>query len=163
MDFFNTKNICCIVLCKRCNHQTILVHLCSFPLPSNNQVPSVEVVNVPKHRKQLDRGQEVKMSKFQVCNLHTCAAFIGNRAPYNLSIFCIFRNGNKVWPWPQTRLQPNIYILHEVKTYALRALLKALLWFWCLDDNPIKGLTSVLSVEHVLNAKLIGFNTSEQV
>jgi hypothetical protein len=35
--------------------------------------------------------------------------------------------------------------------------------FWCLDDNPIKGLTSVLSVEHVLNAKLTGFNTSEQV
>jgi hypothetical protein len=90
MDFFNTKNICCIVLCKRCNHQTILVHLCSFPLPSNNQVPSVKVVNVPKHRKQLDRGQEVKMSKFQVCNLHTCAAFIENRAPYNISIFCIF-------------------------------------------------------------------------
>jgi hypothetical protein len=35
--------------------------------------------------------------------------------------------------------------------------------FWCLDDNPIKGLTSVLSVEHVLNAKLTGFNTSEQL
>jgi hypothetical protein len=35
--------------------------------------------------------------------------------------------------------------------------------FWCLDDNPINGLTSVLSVEHVLNAKLTGFNTSEQV
>jgi hypothetical protein len=34
--------------------------------------------------------------------------------------------------------------------------------FWCLDDNLIKGLTSVLSVEQVLNAKLIGFNTSEQ-
>jgi hypothetical protein len=43
-------------------------------------------------------------------------------------------------------------------------LLKALLWvFGGLDDNPIKGLTSVLSVEHVLNAKLTGFNTSEQV
>jgi hypothetical protein len=35
--------------------------------------------------------------------------------------------------------------------------------FWCLDDNPIKGLTSVLSVEQVLNAKLTGFNTSEQL
>jgi hypothetical protein len=35
--------------------------------------------------------------------------------------------------------------------------------FWCLDDNPIKRLTSVLSVEQVLNAKLTGFNTSEQV
>jgi hypothetical protein len=35
--------------------------------------------------------------------------------------------------------------------------------FGGLDDNPIKGLTSVLSVEHVLNAKLIGFNKSEQV
>jgi hypothetical protein len=32
-----------------------------------------------------------------------------------------------------------------------------------LDDNPIKGLTSVLSVEQMLNAKLTGFNTSEQV
>jgi hypothetical protein len=35
--------------------------------------------------------------------------------------------------------------------------------FGGLDDNPIKGLTSVLSVEHVLNSKLTGFNTSEQV
>jgi hypothetical protein len=35
--------------------------------------------------------------------------------------------------------------------------------FWCLDDNSIKGLTSVLSVEQVLNAKLTGFNISEQV
>jgi hypothetical protein len=32
-----------------------------------------------------------------------------------------------------------------------------------LDDKPIKGLTSVLSVEQVLNAKLTGFNTSKQV
>jgi hypothetical protein len=39
----------------------------------------------------------------------------------------------------------------------------SLLGFGGLDDNPIKGLTSVLSVEQVLNAKLIGFNTSEQV
>jgi hypothetical protein len=35
--------------------------------------------------------------------------------------------------------------------------------FWCLDDNPIKGLKSVLSVEQVLNAKLTEFNASEQV
>jgi hypothetical protein len=35
--------------------------------------------------------------------------------------------------------------------------------FWCLDDNPIKGLTSVLSVEQVINVKLTRFNTSEQV
>jgi hypothetical protein len=42
-------------------------------------------------------------------------------------------------------------------------LLKALLWFWCLDDNSIKGLTSVLSVEQVLSVKLTGFNTSEQM
>jgi hypothetical protein len=40
--------------------------------------------------------------------------------------------------------------------------LKAILWFWCLDDNSIKGLTSVPSVEQVLNVKLTGFNTSEQ-
>ena len=31
------------------------------------------------------------------------------------------------------------------------------------DDNPIKGLKSVLSVEQVLNAKLTEFNASEQV
>jgi hypothetical protein len=31
------------------------------------------------------------------------------------------------------------------------------------DDNPIKGLKSVLSVEQVLNAKLTRFNTSEQM
>jgi hypothetical protein len=39
----------------------------------------------------------------------------------------------------------------------------SLVGFGGLDDNPIKGLTGVLSVEQVLNAKLIGFNTSEQV
>jgi len=32
-----------------------------------------------------------------------------------------------------------------------------------LDDNSIKGLTSVLSVEQVLSVKLTGFNTSEQM
>jgi hypothetical protein len=32
-----------------------------------------------------------------------------------------------------------------------------------LDDNSIKGLTSVLSVEQVLKVKLTGFNTSEQM
>jgi hypothetical protein len=35
--------------------------------------------------------------------------------------------------------------------------------FGGLDDNPIEVLTGVLSVEQVLNAKLTGFNTSEQV
>jgi hypothetical protein len=35
--------------------------------------------------------------------------------------------------------------------------------FGGLDDNTIIGLTSVPSVEQVLNAKLTGFNTSEQV
>jgi hypothetical protein len=39
----------------------------------------------------------------------------------------------------------------------------SLVGFGGLDDNPIKGLTSVLSVEQVFNAKLTGFNTSEQV
>ena len=38
----------------------------------------------------------------------------------------------------------------------------SLVGFGVLDDNPIKGLTSVLSVEQVLNAKLIRFNTSKQ-
>jgi hypothetical protein len=38
----------------------------------------------------------------------------------------------------------------------------SLVGFGGLDDNPIKGLTSVLSVEQVLNAKLTGFNMSEQ-
>jgi hypothetical protein len=50
----------------------------------------VKVVNVPKHRKQLDRGQEVKMSKFQVCNLHTCAAFIENRALITYLYYAFF-------------------------------------------------------------------------
>jgi hypothetical protein len=35
--------------------------------------------------------------------------------------------------------------------------------FGGLDDNPIKKLTYVLSVEQVFNAKLTGFNISEQV
>ena len=39
----------------------------------------------------------------------------------------------------------------------------SLVGFGGLDDNPIKGLTSVLSVEQVLNAKQTGFNTSDQV
>ena len=39
----------------------------------------------------------------------------------------------------------------------------SLVGFGGLDDNPIKGLTSVLSVEQVLYVKLIWFNTSEQV
>jgi hypothetical protein len=39
----------------------------------------------------------------------------------------------------------------------------SLVGFGGLDDNPIKGLTGVLSVELVLNAKLTGFNISEQV
>jgi hypothetical protein len=39
----------------------------------------------------------------------------------------------------------------------------SLVGFGGLDDNSIKGLTGVLSVEHVLNAKLKGFNTNEQV
>jgi hypothetical protein len=39
----------------------------------------------------------------------------------------------------------------------------SLVGFGGLDDNPIKGLTCVLSVEQMLNAKFIGFNISEQV
>jgi hypothetical protein len=39
----------------------------------------------------------------------------------------------------------------------------SLVGFCGLADNPTEGLTGVLSVEQVLNAKLIGFNTSEQV
>jgi hypothetical protein len=34
--------------------------------------------------------------------------------------------------------------------------------FGSLDDNPIKGQTYVLSVEHVLTAKLVKLNTSVQ-
>jgi hypothetical protein len=39
----------------------------------------------------------------------------------------------------------------------------SLMGFGGLDDNPIKVLTFVLSVEHVLGAKLIRVNTSDQV
>jgi hypothetical protein len=35
--------------------------------------------------------------------------------------------------------------------------------FGGLNDDPIKGLTGVLSVEQVLSAKPIEFNTSVQV
>jgi hypothetical protein len=34
--------------------------------------------------------------------------------------------------------------------------------FWCLDDNTIKGLTKVLSVEQELIENLTMFNTSGQ-
>ncbi|KAL5656905.1 hypothetical protein ACJX0J_030068, partial [Zea mays] len=53
--FLGVKSLCCRL--------SDLLILCR--LGRTQVVPSVEVVNVPKHRKQLDRGQEVKMSKFQ--------------------------------------------------------------------------------------------------
>jgi hypothetical protein len=49
------------------------------------------------------------------------------------------------------------------RQYLHNPLESSLVGFGGLDDNPIKGLTSVLSVEQVLNAKLTGFNTSEKV
>jgi hypothetical protein len=39
----------------------------------------------------------------------------------------------------------------------------SLVGFGGLDDNLIKGLTCVLSVEQMLNAQFTGFNISEQV
>jgi hypothetical protein len=39
----------------------------------------------------------------------------------------------------------------------------SLVGFGGLDNNPIKGLTCVLSVKQVLRAKLVEFNTSIQV
>jgi hypothetical protein len=39
----------------------------------------------------------------------------------------------------------------------------SLVGFGGLDDNPIKGLISVLSVEQVLSEKSAWFNTSEQM
>jgi hypothetical protein len=36
----------------------------------------------------------------------------------------------------------------------------SLVGFGGLDDNPIKGLTCVLSVGQMLNIKLVKFNTS---
>jgi hypothetical protein len=47
--------------------------------------------------------------------------------------------------------------------FIARVFESSLVGFGGLDDNPIIGLTSVLSVEQVLNAKLTGFKTSEQV
>jgi hypothetical protein len=38
----------------------------------------------------------------------------------------------------------------------------SLVGFGGLDDNPIKGLTSALSVGQVLSVKLVKFNTSVQ-
>jgi hypothetical protein len=39
----------------------------------------------------------------------------------------------------------------------------SLVGFGSLNDNPIKGLIGVLSVEQVLSANLVEFNTSIQV
>jgi hypothetical protein len=39
----------------------------------------------------------------------------------------------------------------------------SLVGFGGLDDNPIKGLTCVLSVEQVMSAKLVEFSTSVQI
>jgi hypothetical protein len=39
----------------------------------------------------------------------------------------------------------------------------SLVGFGGLDDNPIKGMTCVLSVGHVLSAKPVEFNTRDQV
>jgi hypothetical protein len=49
---------------------------------------------------------------------------------------------------------PSITKKGEIESY--------LVGFGGLDDNPIKGLAYVLSVGHVLSAKLIKFNTSVQ-
>jgi transposase InsO family protein len=57
----------------------------------------------------------------------------------------------------------NRLYLHRILKKTSYELESSLLGFGGLDDNPIKGLTSVLSVEQVLNAKLTGFNTSKQV
>jgi hypothetical protein len=54
----------------------LFVHLCSFPVLSNNQSPAVEVVNVPKRRKRRERGQEVKISKFQVSDVGTLLLYL---------------------------------------------------------------------------------------
>jgi hypothetical protein len=56
--------------------------------------------------------------------------------------------------------QSSLYISYNATYTTVES---SLVGFGGLDDNPIKRLTSVLSVEQVLNAKLTGFNTSEQV
>jgi hypothetical protein len=45
----------------------------------------------------------------------------------------------------------------------VRVFESSLVGFVDLDDNPIKGPMCVVSVEHVLSAKLIRPNTSDQV
>jgi hypothetical protein len=35
-------------------------------------------------------------------------------------------------------------------------------WFWCLNDNTIKGLIRVLSIEQELSEKLARFNIRSQ-
>jgi hypothetical protein len=52
-------------------------------------------------------------------------------------------------------------LVHSPEWAHNRCIESSLVGFGGLYDNPIKGLTSVLTVEYVLNAKLIGFNTSE--
>jgi hypothetical protein len=66
--------------------------------------------------------------------------------------------------WWVTRRLSNIKDFRELGGWLSSEVCESsLVGFGGLDDNPIKGLTSVLSVEQVLNAKLTGFNTSEQV
>lgn len=43
-----------------------------------------------------------------------------------------------------------------------RGRLKVPSGFWCLDDNIIKELTSLLSVEQELSEKLVEFNKGDQ-
>jgi hypothetical protein len=60
-------------------------------------------------------------------------------------------------------LEVSVLSRHLTQIQRLFYIESSLVGFGGLDDNPIKGLTSVLSVEQVLNAKLTGFNTSEQM
>jgi hypothetical protein len=46
--------------------------------------------------------------------------------------------------------------------YANLQLKSSLVGFGGLDDNPIKGLTCMISVGHVVSVKLVKFNASVQ-
>jgi hypothetical protein len=61
-------------------------------------------------------------------------------------------------------LNQHSYPLPAMSTicYANLQLKSSLVGFGGLDDNPIKGLTCMISVGHVVSVKLVKFNASVQ-
>jgi hypothetical protein len=94
------------------------------------------------HSNEYTYTHSILINTFQKSYLNKCPSFfVKNIYAYNVSI----------------------YIMVFTINICLGVWWKLSCEFWCLDDNSIKGLTSVLSVEQVLKVKPTGFNTSEQM